>query len=82
MNSWLLESLELTRRQLVTSSSNSHQVDQYSASLPQILERLVDALRSAQADGAMVHHTVLLCFRILLLRVSPRSLASFWSPPA
>jgi hypothetical protein len=45
---------------------------------PQVLERLVEALRSAQADGGAVHHAVLLCFRVLLLRVSPRALASFW----
>lgn len=44
--------------------------------LPQIQERLVEALRIGFSPR--LHHDVLLCFRAMLLRFSASKLASFW----
>ncbi|CAE7181510.1 unnamed protein product [Rhizoctonia solani] len=45
--------------------------------LPSIQEKLVELLRSTSAEP-IVHSEVLLCVRILLCRLSPHNLSSFW----
>eukprot|EP01119_Soliformovum_irregulare_P015018 TRINITY_DN4180_c0_g2_i2.p1 TRINITY_DN4180_c0_g2~~TRINITY_DN4180_c0_g2_i2.p1 ORF type:complete len:1025 (-),score=313.23 TRINITY_DN4180_c0_g2_i2:2-3076(-) len=50
--------------------------DQYSSGLPQIQERLVEALKIPNAF--IVYSHVFLVLRVLMVRVSPSSLRSFW----
>ncbi|KAF8684488.1 Dopey, N-terminal [Rhizoctonia solani] len=45
--------------------------------LPSIQEKLVELLRSTSAEP-IVHSEVFLCVRILLCRLSPHNLSSFW----
>ena len=52
------------------------QVDQYVRALPDIQERLAESLRLSQVPS--VHEQVFLCFRVLLLRISPHHLTGLW----
>jgi len=59
------------------------ETDQYANMLPQILEKLVDALRLPCASGfsrllLLVHEQAFLCMRVVLLRNSARNLVSLW----
>ncbi|XP_056261992.1 protein dopey-1 isoform X3 [Pseudoliparis swirei] len=54
----------------------SSEVDQYQKYLPDIQERLVEALRLPQVP--ILHAQVFLFFRVLLLRMSPQHLTSLW----
>lgn len=50
--------------------------DQYQKSIPEIQEKLAESLRVLQAPSIMAQ--VFLCFRVLMLRVSPQHLTSMW----
>ncbi|XP_060598596.1 protein dopey-1-like isoform X2 [Ruditapes philippinarum] len=50
--------------------------DQYQKSIPEIQEKLAESLRIPQAPSVMAQ--VFLCFRVLMLRVSPQHLTSMW----
>ncbi|XP_065193461.1 protein dopey-1 homolog isoform X2 [Sycon ciliatum] len=50
--------------------------DQYETLLPDIQERLSECLRLQMAP--IVHQQVFLCWRVLLVRMSPTSLTAFW----
>ncbi|XP_071800517.1 protein DOP1A-like isoform X4 [Asterias amurensis] len=52
------------------------QTDQYVRFLPDIQERLAENLR--QSQGPAVHEQVFVCFRVLLLRISPHHLTGLW----
>ena len=52
------------------------ETDQYAKSMPDIQERLTECLRLQGAPS--VHAQVFLCFRVLLLRMSPQHLTSLW----
>jgi len=51
--------------------------NQFLAQLPVIQERLVDVLRPGVV-APVVHSEVYLCMRVLLCRLSPHNLSSFW----
>ncbi|KAK3576489.1 hypothetical protein CHS0354_034162 [Potamilus streckersoni] len=50
--------------------------DQYQKSLPEIQERLAESLRMLQVPSVIAQ--VFLCFRVLILRISPQHLTSMW----
>ncbi|KAK7479632.1 hypothetical protein BaRGS_00029098 [Batillaria attramentaria] len=50
--------------------------DQYQRNMPEIQERLAESLRLAQVPTLMAQ--VFLCFRVLILRMSPQHLTSLW----
>eukprot|EP00339_Tiarina_fusa_P002250 CAMPEP_0117019298 /NCGR_PEP_ID=MMETSP0472-20121206/14831_1 /TAXON_ID=693140 ORGANISM="Tiarina fusus, Strain LIS" /NCGR_SAMPLE_ID=MMETSP0472 /ASSEMBLY_ACC=CAM_ASM_000603 /LENGTH=295 /DNA_ID=CAMNT_0004724233 /DNA_START=979 /DNA_END=1866 /DNA_ORIENTATION=+ len=50
--------------------------DQYATSLPLIQEQLFDSLKLAHAHS--VYEQVFTCMRVLMLRISPQRLSSFW----
>ncbi|XP_022089796.1 protein dopey-1-like isoform X2 [Acanthaster planci] len=52
------------------------ETDQYVRFLPDIQERLAENLR--QSQGPAVHEQVFVCFRVLLLRISPHHLTGLW----
>ncbi|XP_053397950.1 protein dopey-1-like isoform X3 [Mercenaria mercenaria] len=52
------------------------EADQYQKSIPEIQEKLAESLRIPQAPSVMAQ--VFLCFRVLMLRVSPQHLTSMW----
>ncbi|XP_070567212.1 protein DOP1A-like [Ptychodera flava] len=52
------------------------EVDQYQKFLPDIQERLVENLRLTNVPN--VHEQVFMCFRVLLLRMSPQHLTGLW----
>ena len=52
------------------------ETDQYQYCLPEIQERLAESLRLPQAP--VLHEQVFMCFRVLLLRMSPQHLTSLW----
>ncbi|XP_038049265.1 protein dopey-1-like isoform X2 [Patiria miniata] len=52
------------------------ETDQYVRFLPDIQERLAESLR--QSQGPAVHEQVFVCFRVLLLRISPHHLTGLW----
>ena len=52
--------------------------DQYAQYLPDIQERISESIR--QLQGPVLHEQVFLCFRVLLTRMSPNQLVSFWPP--
>uniref|UniRef100_A0A914WXF9 DOP1-like C-terminal domain-containing protein n=1 Tax=Plectus sambesii TaxID=2011161 RepID=A0A914WXF9_9BILA len=54
----------------------SSEMDQYHTQLPEIQERLTENLRLYQVPH--VHAQVFLCYRVLLLRLSPQYLVSMW----
>jgi len=54
----------------------SEDKDEYVEQLPAILEKLSESMKSFEAP--MVHSEVLFCMRVVLARVSPDYLASFW----
>lgn len=50
--------------------------DQYQRNMPDIQERLAESLRTPQVPSVMSQ--VFLCFRVLILRMSPYQLTSLW----
>lgn len=68
-----LRALNIKRLSFIIFSS---EVDQYQKHLPEIQERLAESLRFHNVPG--IQSQVFLCFRVLLLRVSPNSLTSLW----
>ncbi|OCH88751.1 hypothetical protein OBBRIDRAFT_64803 [Obba rivulosa] len=69
----LLRSLNLRRLSyVILSSEKNHFLTQ----LPSIQEKLVDTLRNVSAP--IVQSEVWLCVRVLLCRLSPHNLSSFW----
>lgn len=69
----LLRSLNLRRLSLVLFSGEKNQ---FLTQLPIIQEKLVDVFRNVSAP--IVQSEVYLCIRVLLCRLSPHSLTSFW----
>jgi hypothetical protein len=69
----LLQSLSLRRLSyvLLAGEKNHHL-----AQLPAVVERLVEIFRSV--PSAVVQSEVYLCLRVLLCRLSPHNLTSFW----
>ncbi|XP_071529639.1 protein DOP1A isoform X2 [Panulirus ornatus] len=53
------------------------ETDQYMRYIPEIQERLAEVTRLGQVVPSLVAQ-VLLCFRVLLLRLSPRGVTSLW----
>lgn len=53
------------------------ELDQYHKYMPEIQEQLVNSLRLPQAVPS-VQAAVFLCFRVLLLRMSPDHVTSLW----
>ncbi|KAI0081169.1 hypothetical protein K474DRAFT_1768894 [Panus rudis PR-1116 ss-1] len=69
----LLRSLNLRRLSyVILTGEKNHFLTQ----LPSIQEKLVDTLRNVSAP--IVQSEVYLCIRVLLCRLSPHNLASFW----
>lgn len=69
----LLRSLNLRRLSFVLfAGDKNHFITQ----LPTIQEKLVDILRNVSAP--IVQSEVYLCIRVLLCRLSPHNLTSFW----
>ncbi|KAI1728390.1 protein pad-1 [Ditylenchus destructor] len=54
----------------------SSELDQYSAHLNEIQERLTESLRLAQAP--IIHVQVFVCYRLLLIRMRPANFVSLW----
>ncbi|XP_029636600.1 protein dopey-1 isoform X3 [Octopus sinensis] len=54
----------------------SSESDQYQRNMPDIQERLAECLRTPQVPSVMSQ--VFLCFRVLILRMSPLQLTSLW----
>ncbi|KAI0361079.1 hypothetical protein OH77DRAFT_1391372 [Trametes cingulata] len=69
----LLRSLNLRRLSYVILSAEKNH---FLAQLPSIQEKLVDTLRNVTAP--IVQSEVYLCVRVLLCRLSPHNLSSFW----
>ncbi|KAI0964349.1 hypothetical protein AcW1_001188 [Taiwanofungus camphoratus] len=69
----LLRSLNLRRLSFVLLSSEKNH---FLTQLPTIQEKLVDTLRNVSAP--VVQSEVYLCVRVLLCRLSPHNLSSFW----
>lgn len=69
----LLRSLNLRRLSYVLLSGEKNQ---FLTQLPTIQEKLVDTLRNVTAP--IVQSEVYLCVRVLLCRLSPHNLSSFW----
>jgi hypothetical protein len=69
----LLRSLNLRRLSLVLLAGEKNH---YLTQLPSIQEKLVDVLRNVNAP--VVQSEVYLCIRVLLCRLSPHNLTSFW----
>jgi len=70
----LLRSLNLRRLSYVLFTGEKNH---FLAQLPIIQEKLVDILRT-NVVAPIVHSEVYLCMRVLLCRLSPRNLSSFW----
>nr|XP_039257072.1 protein dopey-1-like [Styela clava] len=68
-----LRALHIKRLAFIVFSS---ELDQYQKQLPEIQERLAESIRLNNVPG--VQCRVFLCFRVLLLRISPHSLTSLW----
>ncbi|KDQ15544.1 hypothetical protein BOTBODRAFT_65254 [Botryobasidium botryosum FD-172 SS1] len=69
-----LRSLNLRRLSFVVFSGEKNQ---FLTQLPSIQEKLVDILRTTVVAPS-VHSEAYLCMRVLLLRLSPQNLSSFW----
>ena len=69
----LLRSLNFRRLSYVILTGEKNQ---FLIQLPTIQEKLVDTLRNVSAP--IVQSEVYLCVRILLCRLSPHNLSSFW----
>ncbi|BFZ09520.1 hypothetical protein BsWGS_12559 [Bradybaena similaris] len=52
------------------------EADQYQRAMPEVQERLAECLRLPQVANVM--SSVFLCFRVLILRMSPQHLTSLW----
>lgn len=70
----LLRALNLRRLSYAVYAGDRNQ---FLAQLPVIQERLVDILRPGVV-APIVHSEVYLCMRVLLCRLSPHNLSSFW----
>lgn len=70
----LLRSLNLRRLSYVLFTGEKNH---FLAQLPVIQEKLVDILRT-NVVAPIVHSEVYLCMRVLLCRLSPHNLSSFW----
>lgn len=70
----LLRSINLRR---VSYAVFTGERNQFLAQLPLIQEKLVDILRPGVVSP-VVHSEVYLCMRVLLCRLSPHNLSSFW----
>lgn len=69
----LLRSLNLRRLSYVLLAGEKNH---FLTQLPTIQEKLVDTLRNVNAP--IVQSEVYLCIRVLLCRLSPHNLSSFW----
>ena len=69
----LLRSLNFRRLSYTILSGEKNQ---FLTQLPTIQEKLVDTLRNVTAS--IVQSEVYLCVRVLLCRLSPHNLSSFW----
>jgi hypothetical protein len=69
----LLQSLSLRRLSYVLFTGDKNH---FLTHLPSVLEKLVDILRNVIAP--IVQSEVYLCMRVLLCRLSPHNLTSFW----
>jgi hypothetical protein len=69
----LLQSLSLRRLSYVIFTEDKNH---FLTQLPSVLEKLVDILRNV--TSAVVQSEVYLCMRVLLCRLSPHNLTSFW----
>lgn len=69
----LLRSLNLRRLSFVLFTGDKNQ---FLTQLPSIQEKLVDILKNVSAP--IVQSEVYLCLRVLLCRLSPHNLLSFW----
>merc|ERR1719189_2203201 len=52
-------------------------IDQYQKQVPDIQERLAESLRTIPSSPA-VQSAVFLCFRVILIRMSPQHVTSLW----
>ena len=66
--------LLLKRLAFVIYCSNE---DQYQKQMPEIQERLAESLRTIPTSPA-VQSAVFLCFRVILIRMSPQHVTSLW----
>ncbi|TDL26456.1 hypothetical protein BD410DRAFT_836344 [Rickenella mellea] len=69
----LLRSMNLRRLSYVVFAAEKNH---FLAQLPAIQEKLVDTLRNVHAS--VIESEVYLCIRVLLCRLSPHNLTSFW----
>ena len=69
----LLRSLNLRRLSFVLLAGEKNH---FLTQLPSVQEKLVDILRNVQSP--VVQSEVYLCIRVLLCRLSPHNLTSFW----
>lgn len=69
----LLRSLNLRRLSYIIFTGEKNQ---FLTQLPTIQEKLVDIFRSVPSP--VVQSEVFLCIRVLLCRLSPHNLTSFW----
>ncbi|TDL26444.1 hypothetical protein BD410DRAFT_521497 [Rickenella mellea] len=69
----LLRSMNLRRLSYVVFAAEKNH---FLAQLPAIQEKLVDTLRNV--DASVIESEVYLCIRVLLCRLSPHNLTSFW----
>ncbi|KAG6336234.1 hypothetical protein ID866_2853 [Astraeus odoratus] len=72
-NEMLLRSLNLRRLSFVLFAGEKNH---FLTQLPSVQEKLVDILRNVQSP--VVQSEVYLCIRVLLSRLSPHNLTSFW----
>ncbi|KIM70102.1 hypothetical protein SCLCIDRAFT_1160646 [Scleroderma citrinum Foug A] len=72
-NEMLLRSLNLRRLSFVLLAGEKNH---FLTQLPSVQEKLVDILRNVQSP--VVQSEVYLCIRVLLCRLSPHNLTSFW----
>ncbi|KAI6048019.1 Dopey, N-terminal-domain-containing protein [Pisolithus marmoratus] len=72
-NEMLLRSLNLRRLSFVLFTGEKNH---FLTQLPSVQEKLVDILRNV--PSAVVQSEVYLCIRVLLCRLSPHNLTSFW----
>jgi hypothetical protein len=69
----LLQSLSLRRLSYILFAGDKNH---YLAQLPSVVEKLVDIFKNI--SSAVVQSEVYLCLRVLLCRLSPHNLTSFW----
>jgi hypothetical protein len=69
----LLQSLSLRRLSYVIFAAEKNH---FLAQLPSVIEKLVEIFKNVTSP--VVHSEVYLCLRVLLCRLSPHNLTSFW----